>query len=332
MKRTVVQPGEGPTSDLVVYCHIAPALIGPRVREVTKDAVVTELWGAGTSAYKALLPAYGGTWGSYRAGVSAKLGKPLGRSCLTTWSAGSQVAKDVCAAGGLLPDALVMLDGLYAGKPAGAKPGDGKVAADPGLLALCAYALRAARGECVMVVLHSEISTPYASSAECARFLRAYVEAELGVAMTPDATLTAEDLDRHAFSEALVLGDLHVVAFPGVGAAEHVREAHLYDECWRRWVPWLGPTTEEVPLPAGEPREELPTLGALALRISLAEEAAGVGESPPGSNRVKAAYWAGCSRVVAGAERPLKMLVGPWCAASFQWATYEAARKGSFWL
>jgi hypothetical protein len=337
-RRTVVQPGEGAAPDLFVYCHIQPDAVAKAARSATRDAVVVELFGYGTSTYKQLLPAYGGSWASYVRGVEAKLSRPLRHTCLTTWSAGSQVAKDVCRAmaeagelggegryAGRL-SALVLLDGLYAEKPRGARQGDGKVAADAGLRALGLYALAAARGECVMVVFHSAIPTPYASSAETARWLREYVEAELGVAMVPDRTLSPADLDGHQFREALALGDLHLVSFPGATGSEHVREAHLFDEVWRRWVPWATDASaaeERVPstLPAT-------TLGELALRLSLAEEEAGVGEEPPGTNRVKLAYWAGCTRYdPKRGEFLLKLTEGPWCATSFQWATYEAARK-----
>ena len=45
MKRTVVQAGDGDPTDLIVYCHIEPSVVARRVREVTPDAVVVELWG-----------------------------------------------------------------------------------------------------------------------------------------------------------------------------------------------------------------------------------------------------------------------------------------------
>ena len=54
-------------------------------------------------------------------------------------------------------------------KPPGSKPGDGKVAPEPGLTALAAYAAAAARGEGpICVIFHSNIYTDYASSKECA--------------------------------------------------------------------------------------------------------------------------------------------------------------------
>lgn len=329
--RSVVQPGTSTPCDLFSYFHIGADLVRDQARAATDDAVVAEFWGQGTRAYAQALATYGGSWASYVRGLESKLGASFRKTCLTTWSAGSQVAKDACRAmldAGELGgekytgrlDALVMLDGMYSSKPPGAKPGDGKVLIDRGLSAVFYYALAAARGECVMVVLHSAIATPYASSAECANALQAFVESEMGVKMVLDASLGGEFGGRK-FSSALVLGDLHVVSFHGGDAKEHVAEAHLFDEAWRRWIPWARDREEPK-----EP-EPVPTLGELALRLSLAEVAAGVREDPPGSDRVPVKYWAGCTRTVGKAEVLLKLDRGPWCAGGFQWSTYEAARQ-----
>jgi len=86
-------------------------------------------------------------------------------------------------------------------------------------------------------------------------------------------------------------------------------------------VPWAR---DRVEAPAPEPT---PTLGELALRLSLAEVAAGAREDPPGSDRTDPKYWAGCTRTVGKTEVILKLDRGPWCAGGFQWATYEAARQ-----
>jgi hypothetical protein len=320
-RRVILQKGTTSPCHLVAYAHIDPSAIKAHVAETTPACAVVEFWGEGTSTYKQVLPTFGGSWARYVESVERAIGKTLDKTCLTSWSAGSQLPKDVCFAGGeRLPDAIVMMDGLYGSKPAGSKPGDGKVVMDPELTALADYAVKAARGGCVFVLFHSKIPTPYASSKECAEAIRAYVESALGQTMTPDATLTAADLDNHQFYAALVLGDFHLVEFPGMDAKEHVTEAHLYDEAWHRWVPWLI----ETPVP--ETIDTSKTVGELALELSLAEEAARVGETPPGSNKVKAEYWAGCTRLVNGKETLLKINIGPWCAASFQWASYEAAR------
>lgn len=325
-RRVILQPGNTDPTKLFVYAHIDPSAIKAHVAETTGACAVVEFWGEGTGIYKSVLPAFGGSWATYVASVEKAIGKAIDMSCLTTWSAGSQLAKDVCAAGGgLLPQAIVMMDGLYGNKPAGSKQGDGQVVFDKTLQALADYALASARGQRVFVLFHSKIPTPYGSSKECSEAIQKYVETEMGTPMLPDDSLTPADLDNHKFDSALVLGNFHLLEFPGVDAKEHVTEAHLYDEAWKRWVPFVGlnvPPIDPPPTP-----EVAGDVADLALQISLEEEAAHVGETPPGSNQVKLAYWAGCSRLVNGKEQLLKVTVGPWCAAAFQWASYEAASR-----
>lgn len=235
-RRTIVQRGDA-GENLFIYCHTDAKLVKSRVTGRISDAVAVEHWGAGASAYRPLLEAYGG-FDAWIAAIARECGKDgFRRVCLTTWSAGSQVAKEVCK-GGSLPDAIVMLDGLYASKPAGARPGDGQVAVDEGLRAIARYAADAARGERIMAILHSEIPTSYASSAECAAAVRRMVEAEVGpLGLDPD--VSAEEVG--AFTGAVGAGGLHILGFPGTGAAEHVREGQLYDTCWRLFLPWWGP-------------------------------------------------------------------------------------------
>jgi hypothetical protein len=323
-RRVVLQAGLKSPTNLAVYGHIDPNIIRPRVAEVTANAAVVEFWGEGTSAYKAVLPSFGGSWAAYVHSVADKIGKQIGKTCLTTWSAGSQLAKDVCVAGGVLPDAIVMLDGLYGAKPPGSKAGDGQVIPDVQIEALVRYAIAAARGEKIMAILHSRIPTPYASSKEVADYIVGRVSAAVGT-MQADKSVTAEDFDKHGFSQALVLGNLHVIEFPGIDAKEHVTEAHLYDEVWKLWVPWLG---KAPPEPVSTiPAILAPTVRDLALALSLGEEAARVGETPPGSNKVKNIYWDGTTRLRDGHEQFVGVTVGPWCAAAYQWASYAAARQ-----
>jgi hypothetical protein len=236
-RRTIVQKGEE-GSDLFIYCHIDPALVRARVSGRVRDAVVVERWGEGTRTYRPLLETYGG-FAAWVAELGAACGKKDGfsRVCLTTWSAGSQVAKEVCK-GNDWPDAILMLDGLYGDKPPGSKSSDGNVVFDEGLAAIARYATAAACGQYTMGILHSEIGTPYASSRECAAAVRQKVEEAIGAPLEPDPTVTAETLG--AFTEAVSAGNLHIVGFPGVGPAEHVREGQLYDACWRLWLPWAS--------------------------------------------------------------------------------------------
>jgi hypothetical protein len=252
-KQVIVQHGTG--KDLFCYFHIEPSYIADQAKRATTDTVVGELWGLGTGAYKAVMPSYGG-WKKYVAALAAKVGvASFEHTCLTTWSAGSQILKTVCR-GTDLPDALVSLDGLYGTKPPGSRPGDGQVIFDVEIEAVARYALAAARGERVFVLLHSAISTPYGSSGEVAQLIRAFVERELGREMQPDASVSRADLDGHGFTDALVLGDFHLLEFPGRDAKEHVTEGHLFDEVWRKWIPWAttdGPDTDRAPAPVATP-------------------------------------------------------------------------------
>jgi peptidoglycan hydrolase-like protein with peptidoglycan-binding domain len=241
----LVQKGTG--NDLFVYMHIEPESpeVAVQAARATRDTVFVDFWGNGTSAYKTVIPYYGG-WRKLVASIAARAGRAsFDHVCLTTWSAGSHIIKAVCrGADYTWPDAIVSLDGLYGTKPPGARAGDGNVIFDVELQAVADYALAAARGDRIMVILHSSISTPYGSSGECANLIRAYVERSLGREMELDQSLAPADLDRHEFAEALVLGNLHIVEFAGRDAAEHIREAHLFDEVWRKWIPWA---TDDAP-------------------------------------------------------------------------------------
>jgi hypothetical protein len=250
-RQTLLQKG-GPDSDLFLWVHIDGPLIRGQVAQVTTDAVATELWGEGTIAYRSLLAEYGGFLG-WVDGVARRAGRSGFRhTCLTTWSAGSQVIKDVCM-GPDWPDAIVSLDGIYGHKPPGARPGDGQVVWDEGLEAVSRCALSAARGERIMVILHSGIETLFASSRETAAAIRGRVEVAMGGRMQADLRLTPADLDGHPFEQALELGDLHIVSFPGNTASEHIVEAHLYDEVWRRWIPWTQDGAPPAPAVASAP-------------------------------------------------------------------------------
>jgi hypothetical protein len=249
-KQVVVQKGTG--RDLFVYFNIEPAYIADEAKVATSDTVVGELWGAGTTVYRSVIAGYGG-WKKYVAGIATKVGVDgFGHVCLTTWSAGSEILKMVCR-GADLPDAIVSLDGIYGHKPPNAKPGDGNVLFDAELEGIARYALAAARGEKVFVLLHSSIGTPYGSSGEVAHLIRAFVERELGKPMELDRSLNGETWAGPDLADALVLGNFHMLEFVGADAKEHVKEAHLFDEVWRRWIPWAmtdEPITDPAPPPS----------------------------------------------------------------------------------
>jgi len=251
MKTTILQHGSS-CSDLIVYAHIDGSILKPVVPAVTTDAFISLFAGAGTSAYKGAVSGAGG-WPGFVAQLSEPLGYTPRRTALITWSAGSQVAMEACA-GPEVPDAVVMLDGLYGGKPKGSTMGDGQVLPSPGLDAVTVCATAAARREKnvhtidgakveterVFVIFHSRIPTPYASSKECAEYVQRRVEEAVGEKMHRATDVDATLLDGHFFVEALALGNLRIIEFLGANAGEHIREAHLWDEAAKLWIPWLN--------------------------------------------------------------------------------------------
>lgn len=258
MTQTVLNRGSV-GGDLLVYFHIDPSLLQPMAASFADDALVVELAGNGTSAYRGLVVNSGG-WSGYTSALMSKLVHGVQRTAVVSWSAGSQAAAE-SVMGGATPDVLVMLDGLYAPKQAGSKPGDGRVQWTPELEAVAKYATRAARGEKTCVILHSRIPTPYASSKECAEAVQAAVEKVLGMKMQPAIDVTPTQLDGHTPAQTLVLGNLRILEFPGANGAEHITQAHLWDEVCKLWVPWLfTPTStspEVTPVPATMPTRVL---------------------------------------------------------------------------
>jgi len=325
MTQTIVQSGRV-SGDLIVYAHIAPSLIARDVPASTLDTFVVELCGEGTSAYRHMI---GAGWEAYVAQLAERVGHKFERTVLITWSAGSQVAKEA-AMSEHPPDAIVMLDGLYANKPAGARPGDGLVSPDVSLLALVRYGTRAARGEGpTLVILHSAIPTPYASSSECAAFLRAEIEHAIGVPFGEMARPSA--LASHPPHAVAQLGQCAILSFDGANGAEHVAEAHLWDEVCALWVPFVSrepveapavtPTTPATPLP-------LATFADLALSYTRADLDAHVAELPSGSNGgadIRRRFAGTMLRRPDGTNPRTGITSGAWCAAEIGYIDFRAA-------
>lgn len=221
-KRTIVNEGE-PGGCLQLLCHFRPNEVKARIAG-SADRVVVERWGEGTSTYKPLVSTYGG----FASWVSQVTSEPPARVILMTFSAGSQVAKEVCK-GEELPDAIVMLDGLYGDKPKGSKSNDGAVIMDEGLTAIGRYAVSAARGERTLVITCSTIVTPYASSRECARAIERVVVEELGEPLAEDTTPDLSKLGR--VTRAVSQGGFHLIELPGATGAEHERQGALHQVC-----------------------------------------------------------------------------------------------------
>lgn len=231
MKGTLLQKGfEG--SDLFVYCHIDPNLLTEHVKTLFPgDAVWVELRGEGTSAYRGVSAEYGG-WDRWVDTIEKKCGCRFARHFLTTWSAGSQVVKDVCLAG-YRPDGILMLDGLYEGKPPSSKTGDGKITVSEYIEAISQYATDAAREDSTtkFIATYSDIMTPYASSRECQEWIRARVEGTLGYGIGPD--LSIEILNGRKITESFRTNGFRQIGTKGHDAAEHCFHAHLYRELWK---------------------------------------------------------------------------------------------------
>lgn len=245
-KQTIIPGGAG--NDLFVYAHIDPSAIRDVVPQATDDHVITELWGVGTSAYRPVLGMYGG-WRKYVADVAERCGvAKFEHTCIVGWSAGGAFALEVLEAAGEndaeLPDAVVLLDAVYSSKPPGSRPSDGRVVWTPELAALERYAIAAAREEKILVITHSAIQTPtYASSGECVNELVRRVQTAIGRQLDIDAE-AHQVMKHHPPVLARRAGNLRILSFVGATAAEHVAEAHLYDEVWRAWIPWSCATCD----------------------------------------------------------------------------------------
>jgi hypothetical protein len=245
-KQTIIPGGSG--NDLFIYAHIDPSAIRDVVPKATDDFVVTELWGAGTSAYRPVLGVYGG-WRKYVTDVAARCGKSkFEHTCIVGWSAGGAFALEVLEAAGEnlleLPDAVVLLDAIYSSKPPGSRPGDGRVVWTAELAALERYAIAAAHEDKILVVTHSAIPTPtYASSGECVNELVRRVQLAIGKPLEAD-TGALQVMEHHPPVLARRAGNFRVLSFVAATAAEHIAEAHLYDEVWRAWIPWSCATCD----------------------------------------------------------------------------------------
>ncbi len=325
MTQTIVQSGRV-GGDLIVYAHIAPSLIARDVPASTLDTFVVELCGEGTSAYRHMI---GAGWEAYVAQIAERVGHGFERTVLITWSAGSQVAKEA-AMSEHPPDAIVMLDGLYANKPAGARPGDGLVSPDVGLLALVRYGTRAARGEGpTLVILHSAIPTPYASSSECAAFLRAEIEHAIGDSFGEMARPSA--LASHPPHVVAQHGQCVILSFDGANGAEHVAEAHLWDEVCALWVPFVSREPVEAPVvtpPTPTTPLSAATFADLALSYTRADLDAHVAELPPGSNGgadIRRRFAGTMLRRPDGTNPRTGITSGAWCAAELGHIDFRAA-------
>lgn len=250
-------------TSLFIFAHIDARAIRAEVEAATNERVVDEFWGVSTRAYLSILEAYGG-WSRYVERLAALYEIPaFEHTALACWSMGGDLGHDVLLDAyrlenaNVLPDALVLLDAVYGSKPSGSVMGDGQVVWSAHLEVITQYALEAAEGSRICILIHAARATPYASSRECIQAILARVETALGHAVPRDESLTAAELEGRGFTQPLAIGNLHVLGFPG-DSSQAVAETHLFDRAWQSWIPWArrrrAPADELPPTKRALPR------------------------------------------------------------------------------
>lgn len=222
------------------------------------------------------------------------------RVVLAWWSGGYALGRAVLASDedAQAIDAVVALDGMH-----GPLPGP---ALDASLEGFARFARRAARGECVMHVGHSDVRTPgYASTTQTATRL-----VELVGPPRAGWRVDAYDVERSPTAE-------HVAALRGWGP-DYVAAA----------VAALPQAPAMAPLaaPVGSRRD----LALRALQLAQRELAAGVREATGRNDGAQIArYFTGARRrsPVTGEEQATGWAAGwDWCAAAASWCAYESMR------
>jgi len=202
-------------------------------------------------------------WTHLRAGIASALRAHAGDErahvrhlALSAWSAGYGAVNQILATNGTDGiDAVVLLDGLHAGKnPRWPGPDDGSLGAiDRGTVsAVFDFAAAAARGEKLLVLTHANVvPTGYAS-----------------VRRTADLLLAELGLERHAWRRPLGLAQqltavdeegLHVWGFDGRFEEAHCAQVSLLGEIVRDVLEpaWATPAMDR-----GVPPTPAPALGA----------------------------------------------------------------------
>jgi hypothetical protein len=220
--------------DLVVHFHGANETVEPRFDRVGLNAVLyTFNVGLGSGKYEALFPdgralerTLAEAESVLRKRVPGLAGARVGRVALSAWSAGYGAVARVLAH----PESAERVDAvLLADAPhAGFAPGTRQVS--PASIApYVGYGRRAAAGERLMVITHTQIETPdYASTTRTAR---AIVEA-LGL---PEGEPEPGDDPKMVMYEREEAGDAHVYGFRGGDASAHCQ--HLYNVGRYQWAP-----------------------------------------------------------------------------------------------
>ncbi len=207
----------------------------PQLREgAPKDNIVYYFNGAGTSNY-ANPPSIKDVEAQF------KLGKHKNLTIAGFSAGGRAVQKQLERAfksgdSEEMPNAICMADALYAPQDAAGNP------VMSTLQSVVDFAIRAAKGECIAVLWHSNIPTPgYASSKKCVEAVEKAVADAMGSPFagldfnTPELVSLAS---ARPFVEAKRYGLLYIFEYKGQDKAEHVAEAHLIDDFLKAFIPW----------------------------------------------------------------------------------------------
>ena len=159
--------------------------------------------------------------------LSEQFGRKLrfGRFLITSFSAGYGAVRELLKEPGFFDriEALVMADSIYASlSAAGVRRPDAEQMAG-----FVRFAEAAAQGDKVFVLTHTQIPTPYASTAECADWILSAV----GGARAPSGDYTERGVPITA---AFHRRGLHVYALDGADAQAHVDCLWMIPELVRR--------------------------------------------------------------------------------------------------
>jgi hypothetical protein len=157
---------------------------------------------------------------------------------VSSWSAGQGAVRKIVAQFGSRIDAVVLLDSLHSGY----EPGGGHRVAEPPIAGVMDFAARAARGEAVLFLSHSQVVPPgYPSTTEVADHLLAALDASRAPRQgtSPLGAELASGFDR---------GGLHVRGYLGGDKTAHCAHVELLAEVVRDYLEpaWETPTADDT--------------------------------------------------------------------------------------
>jgi hypothetical protein len=226
---------DAPTLDLVVHFHGAPWLVHQAVATRKRTAALVLNLGSGSGVYDrtfAAAEAFTQLLTSAAQAATQRRGKPVQwrRITLSGFSAGHGAIRRILRAP-LMAEriaAVLLLDGMHTSYvPEGTTLANGGALDSANLVALTAYARRAAAGDARMLISHSEIFPgTYASTTETADWLLR----ETGVLRKP--VLKWGPRGTQQLSEAR-RGAFVVRGYAGNSAPDHVDHLHAMPELLR---------------------------------------------------------------------------------------------------